>query len=119
MTQPTLWDSLTPDPKHLARSTDPATSRKAAQRTPFRATSQNALLLAVYAAGGQLSDDEAAQQAGLLTRVGCCWWHRCSDLRKAGFIAPTGTRISSLTGEERMTCVITPAGLTLAKELAQ
>ncbi len=115
--QPTLWDSLTPDPEPLARRTDPATSRKAADRTPIRATSQNARLLAIYAVVDNATDDEAAQAAGLLTKPGCCWWHRCSDLRKLCMIEPDGTRISKLTGEERMTCRITPQGRQLAQQL--
>ena len=117
---PTLFDALSPDPDDLHRSTDPATSAKAARSVAVRAGSQAAKLLAVYAAHitrGDLTDDEAADHAGLLVIPGCCWWHRCSDLRDRGLIAPTGSRISTLTGEERMTCKITDAGWSLANDL--
>ena len=117
---PTLFDALTPDPDDLHRSTDPDTSRRGAQSALVRAGSQAARLLQVYAAQitrHDLTDDEAADLAGLLSKPGCCWWHRCSDLRDRGLIAPTGIRTSAHTGEERMTCKITDAGWSLANDL--
>lgn len=100
------------DPTILARHDDPETSRAGARSVAYRSGSQKARLLAVYAeAGRPITDAEAADQAGLLTRPGCCWWHRCSDLRHDGMLEVVGTGISPITGEAAMLCTITPDGL--------
>jgi hypothetical protein len=85
----------------------------------MRSGSQKALLLKVFADGSILTDDEAAERAGLLAKIGCCWWHRCSDLRKEGHIKQVTLKVSRLTGEWRMGCMITDHGLNTYKEIKQ
>lgn len=116
MTGDQLELCFTVSPVELVRADDPATSRLGAEAVTMRAGSQRARLLAVY--GGPfaarhdgLTDDEAAGYAGLLTARSLGYWKRCSDLRRAGLIAPTGElRRSPETGELRQVCAITAAG---------
>lgn len=90
-----------------ARASDPQTSKDAAK---LRTGSQKYLLLVEYAAAEDLTDEEAAIRAGLADKVGCCWWHRSSDLREDGLIEATGAVRVGRTGEERMVCAITDEG---------
>lgn len=97
------------DPAKLARTDGPETSKRAAKG--LRTGSQKSLLLATYV--GQtdgLTDEEAAVRAGLADRRGCCWWHRCGDLRDDGLVMDTGQTRAGSSGEERMVCVITEEG---------
>lgn len=114
--QGNLFDQIIVKPSALARKKDPPTSKLAAQNVVRRAKSQAARLLIVYAeCCDGLTDDEAADKSGLLTKIGACWWRRCSDLRQNQLITPVGTRVSRLTNEERMVCVITDAGRKLVE----
>lgn len=109
---------LRPEPVP-ARRADPPTSVAAGRSVRLRAGSQKAVLLLAYAAAsGGLTDDEAAEAAGLLQKPGACWWHRCSDLRSAGLVAPTGEHRMGRAGELRMVCAITGDGRSLAAALA-
>lgn len=92
-----------------ARSTDPTTSHEAALLITAKAESHRILLLAEYAAAGTagLIDDEAGARAGLL-HTG--YWKRCSDLRNAGVIEPTGDTRVGHAGREQQVCAITPSG---------
>lgn len=102
-----LFDQAPPP----VRPSDPLTSFLGSKSIKYRATSQKAKLLITYLDVEGLTDDEAAEACGLFQRPGCCWWHRCSDLRAEGMIAPTGsTKQSPHTGEERMICVVTDHG---------
>jgi hypothetical protein len=107
--------------KSLSRRDDPGTSAAGAESVSLRATGQKAMLLIeYYKAGEPLTDEEAAREAGLLDRPGCCWWHRSTDLRKDGLIRDAGTTKKSFrTGEERMVCEITDAGRSIAQELSR
>lgn len=90
----------------VARNTDPSTSKVAAAKAPRVAQSMR--LLAMYAAAGEpLSDEQAASLAGLL---GTGYWKRCSDLRNAGYIYPTGDTIMGSAGTPVRLCFITHAG---------
>lgn len=111
-----LLDSM---PKFLARADGPATSEKAARSVSVRSRSQKALLLVEYArVEGGLTDEEAADRAGLLAKPKACWWHRSSDLRKDELIVDTGAvRVSTRSGEENMVCVITDLGRRIAAQL--
>lgn len=69
------------------------------------------------------TDDEAAKAARLYV-VDCCYWKRCRDLRKAGWITwvvgPNGRKVkrkSSTTGHKRGVCELTPKGRRLAEAL--
>ena len=104
-----------------ARASDPSTSHRAAASVKYRAGSQKALLVQAYRrAEGPLTDDEAAHHAGLLAKPGCCWWHRCSDLREDGVIERVGERKSTTgrTNEVVMVCTLTAAGRALAEPAA-
>lgn len=92
-----------------ARSTDPTTSHDAARLIAAKAESHRILLLAEYAAAGTagLIDDEAGAHADLL-HTG--YWKRCSDLRNAGVIEPTGHTRIGRAGREQQVCAITPEG---------
>jgi hypothetical protein len=111
-----------------ARNTDPATSQ--VNRDAFRKkTSQRDIILMTYKRhyesnllifsdgtdGVQgLTDEEAGMGTSWLNsnmydhRI--CYWKRCSELRKLGFIEPTGeTRLSS-AGQPQQVCKITVEG---------
>jgi hypothetical protein len=84
----------------LARSSDPPTSRRAADSLDPRSLLHR--LARVYEAAGAagLTDEEAAAQAGIPTA-----WKRCSDLRRLGYIKTNGaTRVGS-SGRDQMVCV--------------
>ena len=95
-----------------ARTTDPATSQRAAKRAALRAGSQCTLLLRQYAKAGDvgLAAWEAGDMSGLSSRQGCCYWRRCTDLRDMGFIADTDETRLSPAGERQGVRVITAAG---------
>mgnify|MGYP006921296537 CR=1 FL=1 len=101
-----------------ARRDDHATSKAAAAAVAPRAGSQRARLLAVYAQpwmGGEWTDEEAAQRAGLL---GSCYWKRCGELRDGGWlevVAVNGQEVTrtGAAGSPRIVCRITPAGRAL------
>jgi hypothetical protein len=99
--------------EHLARTTDPSTSARSAQRAALRSGSQKAALLAAYSNGRAIADQVAAERAGLAhTRS---WWKRCSDLRSDGLIAQVGT--TEVRGEIVMCCEITPRGVAALDKL--
>jgi hypothetical protein len=92
------------------RRNNGATSGAGAKAMTVRAGSQRAILLAVYNSNVYLTDEEAGNVSGLSMLPKCCYWKRCSELRQAGYIRPTGkTRISS-AGVEQQVCEITDEG---------
>lgn len=91
------------------RTDDPTTSRKGASSLAVRAGSQRALLLARYDAGS-MTDEEAGYQSNLINKPRCCYWKRCSELRQAGFIRPTGVERMSSAGVPQQVCEITEEG---------
>ena len=61
------------------------------------------LLKEYIKAGDQgLTDDEAAQSAGVLDT---CYWKRCNELRQEGLIVNTGRKRKGLSNMKRMICV--------------
>jgi hypothetical protein len=96
----------------MAQPDGPQTSARAAVAASPRTGSQKALLLQAYLAAGDdgLTDEQAARRSGLYDREGCCWWKRCSDLRRDGFIAPTGQQRTGVTGHQRDVCAVTVSG---------
>jgi hypothetical protein len=96
-----------------ARTDDPLTSHKAITKTnTLRWGTQCYRLLVEYVRRGPLTDEEAAVAAGLVTTARSPW-RRCSDLRQAGFIMPTGTERISSAGSPQRVCVVTTKGLEL------
>jgi hypothetical protein len=94
------------------RDTDPDTSRAATRSLGVRAGSQRHTLLQAYAtATGGLTDEEAGTVTGLADTPRCCYWKRCSELRQAGYIAPTGGARASTAGEMQQVCAITETGM--------
>ena len=91
------------------RANDPATSTKATQNLSVRAGSQRALLLSRYAVA-DMTDEEAGHASGLALLPKCCYWKRCSELRQAGYIAPTGEVRHSSAQVDQQVCSITQTG---------
>lgn len=69
----------------IARDADTKTSHAGVDRIAPKRSTIAATLLAVYRAYGPMTDREASIKAGVESG-----WKRCSDLRRAGFIVPTG-----------------------------
>ena len=70
----------------IARADDPATSHAAARKVQPKRGTQASQLLALYRAyPNGLTDAEACLYANIPHG-----WKRCSDLRNAGLIRPTG-----------------------------
>jgi hypothetical protein len=69
------------------------------------APNMRARLLEAYVATGEsgLTDDEAAQMAGVLDT---CYWKRCNELRQLGLIKNTGRKRKGLSNMNRMVCVV-------------
>lgn len=106
-------------PRPLARTTDPDTSRDAAEaihereggRGALRPGTQKAILLGVYGATGEaLADFEAAARCDLY-RAHVCYWHRVGDLVDDGYLVDTGQRRRNPdTGKDRRVLRITAEG---------
>lgn len=92
------------------RARDPHTSAAGAKSLAVHAGSQRALILFWYSIQS-LTDEEAGRWSGLAKRPKCCYWKRCSELRQAGYIKPTGETRVSLAGVVQQVCAITEAGL--------
>lgn len=98
------------------RIDDPETSVEGAASVAYRAGTHKAKLLEVFAAyPNGLTDEEAAEKAGLL-RAG--YWKRCGELREDGFISPNGQTRVGEAGVSRMVSVITDAGLSAIARIA-
>lgn len=97
----------------LARTHDPDTSHCAAETVRPRRGGMLAALLAAYAAAGTGYTDEEAASAARLP-LGAGYWKRCSDLRNAGYIKPTGVMRPGASGLAREVCAITDRGRTAA-----
>jgi len=91
------------------RANDPETSTKAAQNLWVRAGSQRAKLLEQYGEDS-MTDEEAGNASGLAMLPKCCYWKRCSELRQAGYITPTGEVRQSSARVDQQVCSITEAG---------
>ncbi len=111
-----------------ARNTDPATSQalrdafvvKRSQRdmileTYYRHYLDNLLSFDDGSDGEQgLTDEEAGMatpfKGSNMFAERVCYWKRCSELRKLGYIVPTGKTRSSSAGMQQQVCVITVEG---------
>jgi hypothetical protein len=91
------------------RTQDGITSREGARSITLRAGSQRAMLLEMYWAE-PLTDEEAGNLSGLSRNPKCGYWKRCSELRQAGYIRPTGEMRESVSGVSQQVCEITEAG---------
>lgn len=99
-----------------ARTSDPMTSKLGEKdMRPRRGTQAMRLLVAynhVDPSLAGLTDEQAATAAGLNNGA----WKRCSDLRRAGFIEPTGLMGLSSFGSAVQICRITPRGVHALEE---
>lgn len=84
-----------------ARETDPETSKAAARQSKFRWHSDCDRLLEEFRRAGAagLTDYEAAVRCGLAASG---FWKRCSDLRAARRIVPTGETRLGPAGRAQM-----------------
>ena len=105
------------NPKVKVRSSDPETSKKAAQEIGLRANSSRfKLLMAHFSERNGLTDEEAAIHAGLpLTSE---YATRCSELERAGLIASMPTHRTGSSGQLRVVRRITVKGILTAQEVA-
>ena len=101
----------------LVRNTDPPTSHRAARRAARRSGSQRIRLLLDYATIGPMTAYEAGVSTGLITKPGCAYWRRVTELLHEGLIEDTGTTRLVATGEHQRVCAITPKGNALLIEV--
>lgn len=87
-----------------SRRVDRQTSVDAGNSIPISTPSHAALLEAFRSSADGLTDEEAAEIAGLHVRT--CWWKRCSELRAAGLIVETGRTRKGSSGRQRIVCVV-------------
>lgn len=95
------------------RRDDYATSEQGARAVGKRAPTQKLRLLMQYREAGEagLTDEEAAEAAGLTGRS-VCYWKRCSELRQDYLIEelPVPTTRKGSAGVDRTVCAISDAG---------
>lgn len=97
------------------RNGDHAASEAGAADVSFRASSQKAKLLLVFRQTSELTDEEAAEAAGLNMRS--CFWKRCGELRALGLIEFTGgTKVGS-AGSSAGLSELTAAGWRMCRKL--
>lgn len=111
-----------------SRTTDPETSHAAAREIKIRAGSQRARLLQAFA---YWQDDAATAKAwahsGLTDEEAMKWAigvssdseysKRCSELREAGYIEPTGETRTGSSGLQRIVSRITEKGRAAVRDL--
>jgi|GEM_PF-5279297 len=95
-----------PAPRELARTHDPDTSTAAANKV--NVTEQMLQVLAAYADGSELLDEQAYERAGFSAAHHAR--QRCSDLRRAGLIGRVGRTARTVSGRSAHLCAITTAG---------
>lgn len=101
------------------RSDDHETSVEGAHAVATRAPNQQFRLLRQFRRAGDmgLTDEEAADQAGLLRS---CFWKRCGELREKGLIVYTESKRRGSMGVSRKVSIITDKGLeSLAKRASE
>lgn len=92
------------------RTTDPETSHIAVKNVRKRAGSQQWQVLGAYVQHVELTADEVGVITGLANKVGCCYWHRVSELIKQGLVEPTDEKRIARSGELQRVNRITDKG---------
>ena len=92
------------------RQTDPETSHAAVKNVRKRAGSQQWQVLNAYAQHVNLTADEVGVITGLANKVGCCYWHRVSELLKQGLLETTELKRLARSGEMQRVNRITNQG---------
>lgn len=100
-----------PEPRELARTTDPDTSHAAAASLDAgRAGTMRRKLLDAYGERHEaLTAEEAAERAGYTKADGA--WKRVSDLIRSGLVRDTGERRPGTSGRDQRVLRITDVGL--------
>lgn len=101
-----------------ARRSDPITSQLNRDAFVKKATQRDALLMTYALVAEREDNDFTDEEAGRSTPWGdsnmydlrICYWKRCSELRKLGYIEPTGITRESLAGQQQQACRITDEG---------
>lgn len=97
-----------------ARTSDPETSHRAAAAIKLRAGTQRTILLQSFAldwsAGGNGLTDEEAMERTEGVSASSEYAKRCSELREAGWIAPTGAHRKGNSGADRIVSQLTELG---------
>jgi hypothetical protein len=81
----------------------------------IRSGSQRWELLKQYVEHGPLTNEQAGDLSGLSGKKSCCYWKRCSELLKHGYLEDTGTEIVSQVGEMQRVCRVTSKGIAAIK----
>ena len=89
--------------------------RSVSEDLRIRAGSQRWELLKKYVEHGPLTNEQAGDLSGLSGKKSCCYWKRCSELLKHGYLEDTGTEIVSQVGEMQRVCRVTSKGITAIK----
>ena len=108
------------------RNSDPDTSREAAKAFPFTRGSQRHRMLEAFAAAIPLThlsrlDDvaltarQAAGKAGISPTS--CYWKRCSELKRDGYIFRVCTKTDLESGLQREAYCITAAGSEVLRNM--
>jgi hypothetical protein len=84
----------------------------------IRSGSQRWELLRQYVEHGPLTNEQAGDLSGLSARKSCCYWKRCSELLKHGYIEDTGKEALSQVGEMQRVCMATSKGIATIQTLA-
>jgi hypothetical protein len=93
-----------------ARKSDTGTSVEGAKAIVIRAGTHRTVLLETYASCNYGITDEVAGVFSGLAKKNVGYWKRCSELRRAGYIVPTGETQKSSNGSMQQCCRITDAG---------
>lgn len=103
------------------RTDDPDTSKQGAVDVSIRKGSQQATLLKEYARPEHwhngLTDEEAGVRSGLARAPRCCYWKRCSELRRMGLIEDTGVVRPSSAGSDQRAFRISMLGMDKVRGL--
>lgn len=112
--QPSLFDKT--DPRVIpSRKSDPDTSHTAARNIVVKAGTQRAYLLQAFDRArldgkDGLTDEHAMMWTNGLAHPHSEYSKRCSELREAGLIEPTGETRNGSSGQARMVSRITERG---------
>jgi hypothetical protein len=77
----------------------------------LRAGTQRWNLLRQYVLHGPLTNEQAGDLSGLSSKKSCCYWKRCSELLKHGYLQDTGLEVRSQVGELQRVCSVTQKGI--------
>jgi len=93
------------------RKIDLPISASASADLVLRAGTQRWNLLRQYVLHGPLTNEQAGDLSGLSSKKSCCYWKRCSELLKHGYLQDTGIEVRSQVGELQRVCSVTSKGI--------